>query len=328
MITAAERTDTARRIFDELDARCTTAAAHTPAASRPVPPYRRALSASALNAFSDCARKWYYRYLCNVVEDPGSVAGTYGTAFHEALEFLHKRHPRPQRDIEAQMAQDLIELLRASFAKYAAGLGSPLEAELHTRRALRTGERYIDWLVRRAAAEPFTIVGNETHATLEIAGFAFTGYIDRIDQNERDGSLSIMDYKTGGIAETAAEYRDDVAAFKEFQLPLYYWSRVAQGEEVRRLVLIPLKDPQLEIMPIELTIVPGNGQSPGRSPRGNIGIAELERSRARMGELAEQLTKTTLSEFPVTDDPSACTYCAYLDACRDRPARREDLFGN
>ncbi len=149
----------------------------------------------------------------------------------------------------------------------------------------------------------------------------------RLDKRDRDGTISVIDYKTGSIAESAAEYRDDVAAFREFQLPLYYWSRTAQGETVGRLSLIPLKDPLKEIMPIEVEIVSGIGAASGGSTRGTIGTFELERARTRMGEMASVLTEQTLEHFAVTDDPDACVYCAYRAACRKRPHRQEDAFG-
>ena len=52
-------------------------------------------SASALNAYAECARKWYYRYVCAAVEDAPSSASTYGTAFHAALEDFHGEFPQP-----------------------------------------------------------------------------------------------------------------------------------------------------------------------------------------------------------------------------------------
>jgi hypothetical protein len=51
----------------------------------PVPVRRMHFSASSLNAYAECARKWYFRYICAAVEDRGSSASFYGTAFHAAL---------------------------------------------------------------------------------------------------------------------------------------------------------------------------------------------------------------------------------------------------
>jgi hypothetical protein len=45
-----------------------------------------------------------------------------------------------------------------------------------------------------------------------------------------------------------------------------------------------------------------------------------------MIELARRLADEPLDRFPATDDPDACTFCAYRNACRNRPLRREERF--
>jgi hypothetical protein len=140
----------------------------------------------------------------------------------------------------------------------------------------------------------------------------------------------VIDYKTGSIALSAAEYRDDVAAFREFQLPFYYWARTAAGDRVTKLALVPLKDALLDVAPVELEIVADARPATGRrndSPTGTISIAELERARTRMIAYADLLSSETLAAYPATDDPEACRYCAYKDGCRERPLAAEERFG-
>ena len=70
-----------------------------PAADDPVPvddeppeavvTRKLSFSASSLNAYAECARKWWFRYACAAVEDRGSSASFYGIAFHAALEDFH-----------------------------------------------------------------------------------------------------------------------------------------------------------------------------------------------------------------------------------------------
>ena len=43
--------------------------------------------------------------------------------------------------------------------------------------------------------------------------------------------------------------------------------------------------------------------------------------------LAAELASGTLRSFPATDDPDACRYCAYAEACRERPLALEERFG-
>ncbi len=284
-------------------------------------------SASQLNTYVECPRKWFYRYLCAAVEDKGSSASYYGTAFHAALEELHGEYPQPGRVDPKEMDRKLQGYINAAFDRHRNNFDTPVEHELQVRRARRTAHKYVDWLVAEARSAPFTVVGCELSAELQLDGFDFIGYIDRLDRNDATGTVAVIDYKTGSIATTAAEYRDKVRQFKDFQLPFYYWARTAQGDRVSRLALVPLKDALLDVRPISLEVVPVPREAVrSQSPLGVIPIAELERARDRMIELCRELTSGEATAFPVTADPSVCTYCAYALACVNRPYPVEDRF--
>jgi RecB family exonuclease len=283
------------------------AAPREPLSARPVPLRKMHFSASSLNAYAECKRKWYFRYACAAVEDKGSSASFYGSAFHAALEAFHLTYPSVAGIGAAELTSRLDGAVVAAFDRFRARFDAPVEAELQLRRARRTAKKYVHWLVARAQRDPFTVIGCELAAELTIAGQAFVGYIDRVDRSDRDGGVTVIDYKTGTIADSAKAYRDEVAALREFQLPFYYWARTAAGDRVTTLALVPLKDAQLDVAPVELEI--------GLS----ISIGDLERARDAMGRLANELASGTLEDFPATRDPEACTYCAYRDACRERP---------
>jgi len=275
--------------------------------ARPVPLRKMHFSASSLNAYAECRRKWYFRYACAAIEDKGSSASFYGSAFHAALESFHLAYPTVAGIAEGELASRLDGAIVAAFDRFRARFDAPVEAELQRRRARRTGKRYVRWLVERARKEPFTVIGCELAAELAIDGQEFVGYIDRVDRSDRDGGVSVIDYKTGTIAATATAYRDEVVALREFQLPFYYWARTAAGDRVTTLALVPLKDALLDVAPVELEI--------GTT----LSIGDLERARDEMGRIANLLASGTLEVFPATTDPEACTYCAYRDACRERP---------
>jgi len=285
-------------------------------------------SASALNAYADCARKWYYRYTCNAVEDRGSSASFYGTAFHTALEDFHETFVHPEPAHEATMRDRVRSDVARAFAGHRDDFDTAVEYELQVRRAQRTAQRYVTWLVAKAKRAPFTIVGRELHAAMKVEGYDFIGFIDRLDRDDATGNVAIVDYKTGAIAQSAAEYREKVRTFHDFQLPFYYWAREAEGDRVATLSLIPLKDASSDVRPIELEVVPVAREESRRSgaPTGTIGIADLERARVKMGELCRILSDGSLTAFPATDDPAACIYCAYKLACNDRPATPEEKF--
>jgi RecB family exonuclease len=286
-------------------------------------------SASALNAYAECARKWYYRYVCAAVEDQPSSASVYGTAVHAALEDFHGEFPQPSAHDEGAMRARIVGYVNWAFERFRDQFDTAVEFELQRRRALRTAERYIDWLLAEAARAPFTVIGREIPIGLDLDGFDFVGFIDRLDRDDRTGEVSIFDYKTGSIATSAAEYREEVRRFQDFQLPFYYWARTAAGDRVSRLALIPLKDALLDVVPISLEVVQVAGPEGKRNgaASGTIAVAELERARARMVEICRELSSGSLEHFAVTTDPDACTYCAYRNACADRPHDERERFG-
>jgi RecB family exonuclease len=285
-------------------------------------------SASALNAYAECERKWFYRYVCAAIEDPGSAASAYGTAFHLALERFHERYVRPRADELAAMHRDLEREIENAFAEHRDGFPTAVEFELQMRRARRTGQRYVEWLSAEAARAPFTVIGRELPAQLELEGFSFIGFIDRLDREDGSGSVGVVDYKTGTIATSAAQYLEKVRNFDDFQLPFYYWVRTAAGDRVTRLVLLPLKDALLEVRPIVLEVVPvPAAPARGDAPIGTVSIVDLERAKTRMIEICRELTSSQPRAFPVTDDPEACVFCAYAIACARRPPRDGERFG-
>jgi RecB family exonuclease len=289
---------------------------------------RAHFSASSLGTFAECERRWYYRYVCSAVADPGSSASFYGTAFHWALERFHQEYPSIAGIAPELLQRKLDAYLGTAFERYRGGFPTSVEYELQRRRARRTGKRYLAWFAARAAKSPFTVIGTETTVELDLDGYRFIGYVDRIDRDDRSGNVTIVDYKTGSIAESADEYRESVRDFTDFQLPFYYWARTAAGDRVTKLALVPLKDPSRDVEPIEIEVVPiATPRSYGKATTGTIGLDELERARKRMGEIAAALADGPLDRFPATDDPDACAYCNYANACRSKPLRREDRFG-
>ncbi len=294
--------------------------------------WHRHFSASALNVYAECARKWFYRYACAAVEDPGSAASAYGTALHLALEDFHADFPRPTKRDETQMRRRVRECVTWAFERNRDGFETAVEFELQVRRAQRTAQRYVDWLLVQEREAPFEVLGREVAANLDLEGRAFVGFIDRLDRDDRSGGIGVVDYKTGSIAMSAAEYCEKVRRFRDFQLPFYYWARTAAGDRVTKLVLIPLRDALLDVRPIVLDVADrAPTPSPSRdkrSARGAIGIDELQRSRARMIELSDRLSSGEVRDFEPTTDPAACSFCNYATACSRRPPPEGRRFGS
>lgn len=285
-----------------------------PEPAMPVHARQKHFSASALNAYTECERKWFYRYACGAVEDPGSSASAYGTAFHSALEDFHGEFARPNERDEALMRERVKLYVTWAFERNRDGFETQVEFELQLRRAQRTAQRYVDWIVAQSKRAPFTVVGREVPANIELGGEDFVGFIDRLDRDDRSGTITVVDYKTGSIATTPAEYRENIRTFRDFQLPFYYWARTAQGDRVSRLALIPLRDARLDVRPVVVDVDAAV-------------VTDLERARTRMIDVSADLASGRARAYSVTSDPQACTFCAYAIACSQKPASLSERFG-
>jgi RecB family exonuclease len=294
----------------------------------PVAIRKLSFSASSLNAYAECKRKWWFRYACTAVEDRGSSASFYGIAFHAALEDFHGTYTRFDGDgVSADALGNALDYcVSSAFDRHRTRFDAPVEFELQKRRARRTAKKYVRWLIERARRAPFEVIGCETVTDIELDGHRFVGFIDRLDRDDASGTVTVVDYKTGSIATSAVEYLAEVRAFREFQLPFYYWARTVAGDIVTRLALIPLKDALLDVEPVELEVVTTSRTTRSRGATGEIAVAELEQARARMIALADELSSGVRTTFEVTTDPDACRYCAYAPACRERPLALEERF--
>ena len=93
----------------------------------------------------ECERKWFYRYACAAVEDPGSSASAYGTAFHSALEDFHEQFPRPNAEDESAM-RHLDARMRHLGLRAAARRLSRRASSSNCRSGARNAPRSATWI--------------------------------------------------------------------------------------------------------------------------------------------------------------------------------------
>jgi len=293
---------------------------------RPVVAPPMTFSASRLNAFVKCNRRWFYEYLCDAVADEGSIQATYGRVLHEALEALHQRESEFSEDRAPATLEALLYEIDAAFFKSRRAFATPWEHAVSRLQARRIAPHYVDWLVAQAKTSPATIVALEAVHRLRAGGHEFVGYIDRIDQPVGGGPVTIYDYKTGRIASSAAEYLADVRSGDESQLPLYYFMCRATGSEVGRVALVSVRDPESGVRVLALDIV--DDQALAAAPAAGAAVcstADLDAALSAILARCDLLTQRGLEHFAPGDDPP-CGYCAYAAACRERPLPQERIF--
>ncbi len=288
-------------------------------------------SASRLNLYAKCARRWFYEYLCAAVDERSTSNAVYGKVFHAALESLHRDVRVPAQWTPAEVSAKLLALLDAAFGQSHGEFASQLEYEVLRLRARRVAAHYVRWLYEEAKDAAFEIVEIESRQQLSHGGHRFVGYIDRIDRPAAGGPITIFDYKTGRIEDDPQEYLRQVREGEEAQLALYYAMRRAQGDRIARIALVSIRDSRDKTWVLALDIADDDGAhvTPRADRAGVIRAScttsDLERSLAILTRRCDQLTHEGVAHFAVGDDPP-CSYCAYAQACRERPASGERIF--
>jgi putative RecB family exonuclease len=152
----------------------------------------RTLSPSKVNAFTNCPLAFRFSQIEHLPEPPSPPA-VKGTLVHAALEGLFWHHPAGERTPDAASA----ELERAwheiqddeEFAELALG---PEEADAFFSDARTLVANYF---LLEDPNRP-RAVGVELGVETTVEGMRLRGIIDRLDV-EPDGSLIVVDYKTG-----------------------------------------------------------------------------------------------------------------------------------
>lgn len=288
-------------------------------------------SASRLNAYANCPRRFFFEYLCAAVDDRPSVHALYGKVFHAALESLHRIVSAPADWQPQTVLTKLSDALDVAFGQSHGEFASQLEYEVLRLRARRVAEHYVRWLFEEAADAPFEVVGIESRQSLTIGDCNFVGYVDRIDRPLGGGPVTIFDYKTGRIDDDPEEYLRKVRSGEEAQLALYYAMHRARGEDVARIALVSIRDSRDKtwILALDITDDAGRAVAQRAQRRGVVSascsVADLERSLDQLIARCHELTRDGVSHFAAGVDPP-CSYCTYERACRERPADGERIF--
>lgn len=195
------------------------------------------LSASNINTFSDCQKKWYFTYIDSLPGMPGHEAAV-GNFIHDIYEDLFKFDPEDRTLENAKL------MCHANWAEFYADLedsfmdlGVPLPPEEELIRSTWEKTSAL-WDIEDPSAVVFHSA--ELELETEIDGVLFKGFIDRI--NHEGSDLIITDYKTGKMG------RDQYLAKKILQILLYGLALEYQtGEKANRGRLLFVKDGIVEV---------------------------------------------------------------------------------
>ena len=181
-------------------------------------------SPSALNNYLDCQLKFYFKYIAGL-DIPEEVSAeidsaTFGSIFHRAAENIYQDLTQHGKLIDKESIETLLKndtrlenYVDKAFKELFFHVGEEEKPEYNGIQLINSAVivRYIKQLLGHDLRyAPYTFVASElpVHEAITIQTAegsiesSIGGYIDRLDSKE--GTLRIVDYKTGGKADTPA----------------------------------------------------------------------------------------------------------------------------
>ena len=181
--------------------------------ARTVAPPQR-IPVTSLATYLACPFRFYLKHaLAMQHPQPDRVewnARDFGTVAHEVLERWGRdpearAHTQP-KPLAAWLATELDRIVAAAF-----GQQVPLAVRVQT-EVLR---QRLAWLARVQAAtrtEGWDIIEVESTFEIPFGDTTLVGKIDRIDRHRDLGTLRVIDYKTGHVADVAKEHRTKITS--------------------------------------------------------------------------------------------------------------------
>ncbi len=196
-------------------------------------------SFSQINTFLNCPLEYKYRHLYQLPL-PGSPALSFGDAIHKTLEkFLNafrQLNSRQQTDLFGAKKTALEVPKKDLLLKFynECWVDDWYENKIQKQDYRKLGIKMLDNFYDKFTENPKPIKFLEQRFKLKIGDYKFVGKIDRADENP-DGSIEIIDYKTGQVKEKLST--DD-----KTQLLIYQWAAQEEfSEKVRSLSYYYLK---------------------------------------------------------------------------------------
>ena len=294
-------------------------------------------SPSALNYYLDCPLKFYYRYVAGL-SAPDEVSAeidsaTFGSIFHYAAEHIYKDLTTHGKVINKEALETLLrnevklqDYVDTAFKKLFFNVPQNEKPEYNGVQLINSAviARYLKQLLQNDLRyAPFTFIASEMEVDEPIdiqtpkgvIKSRIGGIIDRMDS--KDGTLRIVDYKTGGDADTPPHVESLFIPDKKrsnyvFQTFLY-------------AAIMCRKQPTMKIAPALLyihraateTYSPVIQMGESRKPKEAVeDFSKYEKEyRERLQGLLEEIFNPEKS-FTQTEIIEKCTYCDFKALCK------------
>lgn len=299
------------------------------------------ISPSALNCYLDCPLKFYYKYVA-LLSAPDEVtadidSAKFGSIFHYAAEHIYKDLTAHGKLISKENLETLLKdevrlqtYVDNGFKELFFNLPQNEQPEYNGIQLINSAVivKYIQQLLRNDLRyAPFTFVGSEQRIFENIEIYTPTGdiqsriggIIDRIDS--KGESLRIVDYKTGGDADTPANVQSLFIPDKKrsnyvFQTFLYasiVCKKLREKNDSRLVAPALLYIHRAASEKYSPVIQMGEPRKP-KEPVDNFAQYEGD-FRENLKTLLEDIFNPDIS-FTQTEIEDKCAYCDFRALCK------------
>lgn len=299
------------------------------------------ISPSALNCYLDCPLKFYYKYVA-LLSAPDEVtadidSAKFGSIFHYAAEHIYKTLTAHGKLISKENLETLLKdevrlqtYVDNGFKELFFNLPQNEQPEYNGIQLINSAVivKYIQQLLRNDLRyAPFTFVGSEQRIFENIEICTSTGdiqsriggIIDRIDS--KGESLRIVDYKTGGDADTPANVQSLFIPDKKrsnyvFQTFLYasiVCKKLREKNDSRLVAPALLYIHRAASEKYSPVIQMGEPRKP-KEPVDNFAQYEGD-FRENLKTLLEDIFNPDIS-FTQTEIEDKCAYCDFRALCK------------
>lgn len=152
-------------------------------------------SFSRLNSFATgCKYCWFENYANRREDGVQNAFAEYGLLMHEILEKVDKGEI---------MLWDTLELYKKGFVEISS---FPPNKWVDLRE--RYYEQGINFLSNYKLDNNYEVISVEENVNVDINGYQFTGYIDKVMRDKRDGNLVILDHKSKSKFKSKKEQQE------------------------------------------------------------------------------------------------------------------------
>ncbi len=276
-------------------------------------------SPSILSNYISCPLKFYFSNILEINTtskfEKTVEANTFGTVIHAVLEKMYK--PMENNEINSDVLKGYISniqhLLLKQFKKYYSN------SELKFGKNLLIFEvasnyiyNFLQWDINNIKKNPSVLQSAENRYYTSInhkgSDINFKGFIDRIDKRQSDGTIQIIDYKTGKvlqkelIVKDIAELTTNPDYAKAFQVMFYAWLYNCQN---------PVE--KLEAGIISIRSISGGFITLQIKDINNI-QDNFEEFQDHVINLISEISDSN-TPFIQTEDTNQCTWCDFKSIC-------------